>query len=106
MGQLIYGAGTAYDMDDRTMSHVKIAVGIRLRRQESFYLTWSVPQSLGSGRVSIWLSPSIPLQFHFAGSRPVELNRDWLRALDATAFNEGGMMIMPESESASLLSLT
>ena len=56
MGQLIYGAGTAYDMDDRTMSHVKIAVGIRLRRQESFYLTWSVPQSQGSGRVSLWLS--------------------------------------------------
>lgn len=105
MGQLIYGEGTAYDMDDRTMSHVRVAVGVRLRRQEAFYLSWTNSHAIGSGRVSLWLSPSIPLQFRFNGSRSVELNREWLRALDASAFNEGGMIVMPESEAPTYVRL-
>lgn len=100
VGQLIYGEGTAYDMDDRTMSHVRVAIGARLRRREAFYLSWTNPHNIASGRVSLWLSPSIPLQFRFNGSRPVELNPEWLRALDASTLNEGGMIVMPESEAS------
>ena len=98
MGELIYGAGTAYHLDDRTLAHLKVAVGVRLRRKESFYVIWTNPASLGSGRVCIWVSASIPIQFHFSGSRPPELNRQWLAALDASAVNENGMQVMTESE--------
>ncbi|KQO95783.1 DUF7882 family protein [Leifsonia sp. Leaf264] len=105
MGELIYGAGTSYEMDDRTLAHIKVATGLRLRRQESFYVSWAIPSNQGSGRISIWASPSIPLQFHFSGSRPPELNRQWLQALDASAFSEGGMLVMRESDAASYLQL-
>lgn len=98
MGHLVYGAGTSYDFDDRALAHVKVAVGAKLRRQESFYVSWVVPVSEGSGRVSIWLSPSIPLQFHFRDKRPTQLNRVWLKALELTAMSDRGMVVLDEEE--------
>ena len=52
MGYLIYGAGAEYEIDDRMLSHLKIAVAAKLRLQESFLLNWTVSPSDGSGRVS------------------------------------------------------
>ncbi|SDR82135.1 DUF7882 family protein [Microterricola viridarii] len=98
MGSLVYGAGTKYEMDDRTLAHVKIAVGGKLRRQESFYLSWVIPSSAGSGRVSIWLSPAIPLQFHFSTPTAPQLNRVWVKALEMTAMSDRGMVVLPENE--------
>lgn len=98
MGELVYGAGTSYEMDDRTLAHVKIAAGAKLRRQESFYLSWVIPANSGSGRVSLWLSPAIPLQFHFRGNTAAQLNRVWVRALEMTAISDRGMVVIPEEE--------
>lgn len=98
MGELIYGAETSYTMEDRTLSHVKVAAGAKLRRQESFYLSWVIPSSSGSGRVSLWLSPAIPLQFHFLGNTPPKLNPLWIRALEMTAVSDRGMVVIPEAE--------
>ncbi|MEL4318339.1 hypothetical protein WJX64_04935 [Leifsonia sp. YIM 134122] len=98
MGSLIYGAGTTYSLDDRTLAHLRVATGARLRRHESFYLSWSVPPEHGSGRITIWVSPSIPLQFHFVSSHPLALNRTWLMALNASADSDRGMTLMSESE--------
>lgn len=98
MGELIYGAETSYPMEDRTLSHVKAAVGGKLRRQESFYLSWVVPAASGSGRVSLWLSPAIPLQFHFLGNTSPTLNPVWIRALELTSVSDRGMIVLPEAE--------
>lgn len=101
MGELIYGGETRYEMEDRTLAHVKVAAGAKLRRQESFYLSWVVPASAGSGRVSLWLSPSIPLQFHFLGNTAPALNPVWLRAMELTAVSDRGMIVLPEKEADS-----
>ncbi|AMB59818.1 hypothetical protein [Microterricola viridarii] len=98
MGVLVYGAGTEYELEERTLAHVKVAAGSKLRRQESFYLSWSIPASAGSGRVSIWLSPAIPLQFHFKSPTAPQLNRVWLTALEMTAMGDRGMVVLPEAE--------
>ncbi len=98
MGELVYGAGTSYAFDDRTLAHVKVAAGAKLRRQESFYVSWVIPATEGSGRVSIWLSPSIPLQFHFRDKRPTQLNRVWIKALELTAMSDRGMVVLVEDE--------
>ncbi|SDT31015.1 DUF7882 family protein [Microterricola viridarii] len=98
MGELIYGAETSYEMEDRTLAHVKVAVGAKLRRQESFYLSWVVPASSGSGRISIWLSPAIPLQFHFRGNTAPKLSPIWVQALELTAVSDRGMVVLPEKE--------
>jgi hypothetical protein len=48
--------------------------------------------------VSLWVSPAIPLQFRFSGSRPPELNRVWLEALALSSHGTRGMVVMPESD--------
>jgi hypothetical protein len=103
MGYLIYGAGAEYEIEDRALAHLKIAVVAKLRLQESFLLNWSLSPSDGSGRVSLWLSPAVPLQFRFSGSRPPELNRTWLQALAHSSHSGRGMILMSEDESESYL---
>ena len=103
MGHLIYGSGAEYEIDDRTLSHLKIAILSKLRLQESFLLNWTIDASRGSGRVSLWLSPAVPLQFRFSESRPPELNRVWLEALARSSHSTRGMMLMTEDEAADYL---
>lgn len=96
MGQLVYAASTPFDFDDRLLSHVKIVVGAKLRRKESFYLSWTVPSAKGSGRITVWLSPSIPLQFRFRNNAPGDINRVWIRALELSALGDSGVVIIEE----------
>lgn len=98
MGQLIYGSGTSYELEDRTLAHVRLAAGAKLRRQESFYLSWSVSDDPLMGRVSVWLSPSTPLQIHFLGNTAPAINPVWIRALELSAVGDRGMIVMAESE--------
>lgn len=98
MGYLIYGAGAEYEIDDRVLAHLKIAIVAKLRLQESFLLNWAQSPSEGGGRVSVWLSPAVPLQFRFSGSRPPELNREWLQALAHSSHGSRGMVLMGEDE--------
>ncbi|MBO0982699.1 hypothetical protein [Rathayibacter sp. SD072] len=98
MGQLIYGPGTVYEMDDRTLAHVKLALTAKLRRQESFLLSWPISVDEGSGRASLWIAPSIPLQFQFSGSRPPAINRAWIVAMLETSHNDRGLVIVPEAD--------
>jgi hypothetical protein len=103
VGYLIYGPGAEYEIADRELAHLKIAIVAKLRLQESFLLNWSLSPSDGSGRVSLWLSPAIPLQFRFSGSKPPELNRNWLQALAHSAHGSRGMVLMAETEAESYM---
>ena len=100
MGHFVYGAGAKYEFADRTLAHVKVAAGAKLRRQESFYLSWVKPVSEGSGRVTVWMAPSIPAQFQFKTREPATLNREWVKALAMTAMSDRGMVILDEEEAA------
>ncbi|WP_025158737.1 hypothetical protein [Leifsonia aquatica] len=98
MGKLLYGNGQEYEFDDRTLSHVKIALVTKLRRHESFLLNWQIPPEQGGGRMSLWISREIPMAFVFAGSRPPALNERWMEALLHSSQRTGGMEIMREDE--------
>lgn len=97
MGFLNY-AGVEYEVEDRALAHLKVAVSQRLRRQESFFISWTNSVDKGSGRISVWVSPNIPLSFRFSGSRPPELNPAWLDALTALSHTSRGMLIITEAE--------
>ncbi|WP_029067772.1 hypothetical protein [Jonesia quinghaiensis] len=97
MGHLIY-AGEDYEFDDRLLAHVKIAMGSKLRRNESFFLTWKADPASGSGRFSLWVSPAIPLAFRFSGSRPPELNQVWLEIMAEQSHTPGGLVVISEAE--------
>lgn len=103
MGHLIYGAGAEYEIEDRMLAHVKIAILSKLRLQESFLLNWAIDAAHGSGRVSLWLSPAILLQFRFSENAPPPLNREWLSAMARSSHSTRGMIMMPEDEAASYL---
>ena len=97
MGQLIYGPShDSFEFDDRTLAHFRVVIITKLRRRESFTLTWDISMANGSGRISLWLDPSIPLQFRFDGSREPVLNRAWIEALASVAASTTGLIPLPE----------
>ena len=97
MGRLVYGAPTwSVEFDDRALAHMRIVILAKLRRNESFALSWNVQSSHGSGRSSVWIHPAIPLQFDFYGSRDPVLNRTWIEALMLTANSASGLELVPE----------
>jgi hypothetical protein len=99
MGRFVYGfTGQEYEFDDRTLSHVKMAIVTKLRRHESFLLNWQIPAENGGGRMSLWISREIPMAFIFSGSRPPRLNERWMEALLHTSQRTGGMVIMSEAD--------
>ena len=68
MGRFIYGTGgSSFEIDDRALSHLRVVMMNKLRRSESFM--FELNMSDGSGRRSFWISPAVPIQFHFHGSR-------------------------------------
>jgi hypothetical protein len=95
LGYLKYD-GTEYEFDDRAAAHLQIAIGVKLRRGEQFFLTWQVNARQGSGRHSIWIDNGVPLHFFFSGSRPATVNRTWLDQLIATSSTPMGMQLSEE----------
>lgn len=93
MGKLIYGHNEVIDIEDRLLAHLKMAIVTKLRRDEKFSLSWVHE---GAGRSTIWIHPSIPLQFRFDGSRQPALNRAWVEALLTSANSTGGLQLVPE----------
>lgn len=103
MAKLIYGTSSGHEFDERTLAHLKIAITAKLRVRESFLLNWTVPSDRGSGRMSLWISPDVPLTFLFSDSRPPQLNRAWLDAMSRSAHGIRGMTVMPEMEAEEYL---
>jgi hypothetical protein len=97
MGTILYGSPPAMiEVEDRLLAHLKIVIVQKLRRNESFLLSWSLEPDEGSGRVSVWMHASIPMQFRFAGSRPPQLNSAWLDEMGRASMSMDGLRIMPE----------
>ncbi|WP_027479398.1 DUF7882 family protein [Gryllotalpicola ginsengisoli] len=103
MGTLVYAGEARFPIDDRVLAHLKVAIAAKLRRGEVFLLNWTIPPQDGSGRMSIWLAPAIPLEFHFSGARAPELNRRWLEALERSSHGVRGMVLMSEDEAEEYL---
>lgn len=103
MGYLMYSNCAEYEFDDRTLAHLKVAINMKLRRQECFLMSWTNPVEKGSGRVSLWLSPNIPLVFRFSGSRAPQLNEAWLRVLNELSHTPRGLVVVEEKEAEEYL---
>ncbi|MBT2473369.1 hypothetical protein J7E68_01940 [Microbacterium sp. ISL-103] len=66
MGTLEYNSSRpAIEIEDATLAHLKIVIGTKLRRNESFMMTWLPKPDGSSGRQTIWVHPSIPLHLEF-----------------------------------------
>lgn len=96
MAKLVYAqAGFEIESDDRSLAHLQIVLGCRLRRRDSFFFSWINDVSCGSGRASIWLDHTIPLYFVFDACGRHDINRDWIDQLNSSA-GTLGVMFTPE----------
>ena len=102
MGKLIYGdSDMGIDIDDRSLAHLQVVIGNKLRRGESFFFSWKDDPGVGDGRSAIWLDRAIPLYFKFSGGRAPELNRDWILDLTVSANSGTGMVFTDEPHARS-----
>jgi hypothetical protein len=83
----------AIEFDDRLLAHLQIVMVNKLRRRESFAMSWRDSVAVGDGRSAIWLDPSIPLYFKFEGSRVPLLDREWIARLAASADSSTGLVV-------------
>jgi hypothetical protein len=99
MGTLFYGTDShGVELDDRALAHLKVALLTLLRAQQSVALTIARPVSQGSGRDTMWITPTTDLRFHFSGNRPPRINETWVRAIISTANTPSGMRLPAENE--------
>ena len=97
VGTLYYGdSGTPIGIEDRALAHLKIAITTKLRRGESFTLSWQHADDQPRGRSTLWLHPSIPLRFVFDEPEAPELSRNWIEELMRSANSTGGILLVPE----------
>jgi hypothetical protein len=96
MGQLVYDTSAAIEFDDRLLAHLQLVIGAKLRRNESFFLSWKDEQDAGGGRSVIWLHPALAIRFKYVGSRMPLINRNWIDTLTIAANSAGGLMPVTE----------
>lgn len=94
MGKLFYGnADEPIEMPDRILAHLKVLISTKLRRNESFSLSWD---SLVDGvveRSSLWLHCSIPLKFQLDAEATKALDREYLQQLATAATTSTGVVV-------------
>ena len=97
MGKFIYGTPSiAVDFDDRVLAHLKVVILSKVRRGESFTFSWEYTAAGGRGHSSIWIHPTIPLQFDFASGKEPRLNRAWVEQLVRLSNTPSGLRVTPE----------
>ncbi len=97
MGTLLYGnPGISVEFPDRALWHLQIVITAKLRRGESFTLSWNDSVEVGSGRSAIWISPASTLFYRYFGSKSPTTNRNWVNELMISANSPGGLFFGPE----------
>lgn len=95
MGSITYD-NVVVEFDDRTLAHLQVVVVQRFNAGKPVLLSWLDALAIGDGRSSMWLSPSAPLHFKFAGSRTPEIDRAWLGLLTERATSGPGLVVCDE----------
>jgi hypothetical protein len=92
--------GVVVQFEDRVLTHLQIVIVQKLRKGESFLMSWRDADSVGDGRSSAWIHPSLSLYFKFSGSRVPAINREWLASLMTSANSSQGLIVTSEDNYA------
>jgi hypothetical protein len=94
VGLLYYGTDAQpAEIPDRVLAHLKVVATTKLRRGESFTVTWRHATEAADGRTSIWMQPAIPLRFVFDDPEPEKLDPEYLHTLANAANTSSGVYI-------------
>lgn len=93
MGKLFYSSDPqAMDVDDRLLQYLQVVVATKLRRNESFTITWS-DASNGIGRTTLWIQPAISMRFVYSSAESARLSGGYLRQLADHAAMSSGLVL-------------
>ncbi len=98
MGTMTYG-GMSVQFEDRLLAHLHIVILQKFRARQSMVMSWIDGTQTGDGRTVIWLTPTLPIVFRFAGSRAPAIDPAWLTALTASADSSTGLIVTDASGS-------
>ncbi|QIG39536.1 hypothetical protein G5T42_08580 [Microbacterium sp. 4R-513] len=94
MGCLYYGDDEhGIEVPDALLAHLKVVITTKLRRRESFTLTWRHDLAEPRGRSALWLQESIPLRFVFSREEPEQLQPALLQEFSRLANSTAGLTI-------------
>lgn len=94
MGSLFYGSTSEpIRIPDIVLAHLQAVTIVRLRRSESFTVSWRRPDGDVGRRSTIWMHAAIPLRFVFDVSAEIALDRGTLRRLAQAAHSTAGILI-------------
>lgn len=82
-------------IDDVTLAHMKIVVGTKLRRQESFMMSWIPGDDSRDGRLTAWIHPSIPLVLAFDSADPIRVDAERVSRM-MNSLNAHGELLIEE----------
>ena len=95
MGKLEYNSSRPpIDVEDELLAHLKVLISTKLRRQESFMMTWPSGKKR-PGRFSAWMHPSIPLVIEFDEEPPPPIDPARMTQL-MDRLNQRGELILDE----------
>jgi hypothetical protein len=101
MGTLAIGSnGTHLDIEDRTLAHLRVVILAKLRRGESFAFNWDHGAGDDSSASTVWMQPTMEVEFAFDTDVPVEVNKQWADRLMHSANSVRGLDIIPEEQAA------
>lgn len=93
MGTLYYGASRlGLKIDDVTLAHLRVVATAKLRRDESFAITWTDPDDPQGSRESLWIHGAADLMFVLDGRSP-RLDNALLASMSAAAYVARGIEI-------------
>lgn len=93
MGHLFYGTSTeSIQIPDRLLAHIKVVATTKLRRSESFTLSWTHVDGT-PGRSTLWLQPAIAMRFVFDTAEPESLNPTTLKTMADMANSSAGLTV-------------
>lgn len=102
MGTLKYDhTADAIGIEDETLAHLKVVIGTKLRRQESFMMTWRPTDGGPVGRMTAWIHPSVPLVFVFDDAEVPPINPQRLEEM-MHATNATGELVLDHLTRAEL----
>lgn len=93
MGQLFYGSTPQpIDIDDRLLQYLQVVLSTKLRRGESFTITWTDSETQHA-RTTLWIQPSIAMRFQYSAPDAHRLSGGYLRQLADQAALSSGLLL-------------
>jgi len=93
MGKLFYGSDPQpIDIEDRLLQYLQVVLSTKLRRSESFTITWT-GATAQQHRTTLWIQPSISLRFLYDSAESTRLSGGYLRQLADQAAMSSGLML-------------